>query len=710
MRVEDEGRWVRCTSRFDFPDRRWDFYLDGILVSEGLAMRGTTGSLHAFDLAGGSGHVDDIYIGIARPEGLSSDGDDLPDEWEWRNLGSLGRDGTGDLDGDGLSDFDEYAAGTNPASADTDGDGLPDAWEIANGFDPVDASDAALDSDGDGLSNLAEFNAGTDPHLADADSDGLPDAWELAHGTDPFAPDALSDPDGDGLANLEEFRHGTNPFATDSDEDGICDYDEVTQLGTNPAASDSVSIGGHVSSSQSGRGVSFVVAEPQAYAVDASLVNVWCDYGKVKRPVATYNRIVFRVDGHFVASRDVPFSNGGVVHALFYTPVLPAGDHAVTFEWCHPDFRTKAELLAVTLNAVGGVDFGDVVSGRNHVQDCHVVSRVSPAFIEGDAVFPWLVSAEGLTVRQSGGRSWYVDVPLSAQANTDVPLVFEGLVSTNLTVTWEATDLFAGAAGMTLRAGSKMLFAGCPQNAQDGGVEVLTNGVLACSYVCGSSAELAFDCAGDFEVHARWTSLDGSESATSEPMLVSSVAGRFPEAAPACMAGQWREWNCPGISTNIVFSTDLYTSVSAERNGSVRLKVDDTRGERIVAARLFDGGPVLDVKRIDAMWAVDSYRNVAYRIVSTEETDVCRCFMRQYGASDDVEFRLRPYTSSVTLPDFSLERRIHAAEFDECGVFFFDLVKTKSMSAACHTVEVYQNGVRIGAVVYGNGTLPPELR
>ena len=646
-------------------------------------MRGTTGSLHAFDLAGGSGHVDDIYIGIARPEGLSSDGDDLPDEWEWRNLGSLGRDGTGDLDGDGLSDFDEYAAGTNPASADTDGDGL---------------------------SNLAEFNAGTDPHLADADSDGLPDAWELAHGTDPFAPDALSDPDGDGLANLEEFRHGTNPFATDSDEDGICDYDEVTQLGTNPAASDSVSIGGHVSSSQSGRGVSFVVAEPQAYAVDASLVNVWCDYGKVKRPVATYNRIVFRVDGHFVASRDVPFSNGGVVHALFYTPVLPAGDHAVTFEWCHPDFRTKAELLAVTLNAVGGVDFGDVVSGRNHVQDCHVVSRVSPAFIEGDAVFPWLVSAEGLTVRQSGGRSWYVDVPLSAQANTDVPLVFEGLVSTNLTVTWEATDLFAGAAGMTLRAGSKMLFAGCPQNAQDGGVEVLTNGVLACSYVCGSSAELAFDCAGDFEVHARWTSLDGSESATSEPMLVSSVAGRFPEAAPACMAGQWREWNCPGISTNIVFSTDLYTSVSAERNGSVRLKVDDTRGERIVAARLFDGGPVLDVKRIDAMWAVDSYRNVAYRIVSTEETDVCRCFMRQYGASDDVEFRLRPYTSSVTLPDFSLERRIHAAEFDECGVFFFDLVKTKSMSAACHTVEVYQNGVRIGAVVYGNGTLPPELR
>ena len=38
---------------------------------------------------------------------------------------------------------------------------------------------------------------------------------------------------------------------------------------------------------------------------------------------------------------------------------------------------------------------------------------------------------------------------------------------------------------------------------------------------------------------------------------------------------------------------ELLDKMYAERNGIVRLKVDDTRGERIVAARLFDGGPVL---------------------------------------------------------------------------------------------------------------------
>ena len=52
--------------------------------------------------------------------------------------------------------------------ADSDGDHLPDSWEIAHGLDINDALDADLDLDSDGMTNLQEYLAGTDPNDADS--------------------------------------------------------------------------------------------------------------------------------------------------------------------------------------------------------------------------------------------------------------------------------------------------------------------------------------------------------------------------------------------------------------------------------------------------------------------------------------------------------------------------------------------------------------
>jgi hypothetical protein len=51
---------------------------------------------------------------------------------------------------------------------DSDGDGMPDYWERTHGFDPFDPGDALLDTDGNGVSNLDEYLAGTDPRRADS--------------------------------------------------------------------------------------------------------------------------------------------------------------------------------------------------------------------------------------------------------------------------------------------------------------------------------------------------------------------------------------------------------------------------------------------------------------------------------------------------------------------------------------------------------------
>ncbi|HYG24635.1 MAG TPA: Ig-like domain-containing protein [Verrucomicrobiae bacterium] len=83
----------------------------------------------------------------------------------------LDRDGVADredpdIDGDGLTNEQEIAAGTNGRNADTDGDGIVDGVEMGglNGF----ATDALkADSDGDGVSDAFEIAAGLNPATAD---------------------------------------------------------------------------------------------------------------------------------------------------------------------------------------------------------------------------------------------------------------------------------------------------------------------------------------------------------------------------------------------------------------------------------------------------------------------------------------------------------------------------------------------------------------
>ncbi len=133
-----------------------------------------------------------------------------------------------DRDGDGICDSsDNCPEDVNADQADLDQDGMGDACD--------------RDIDGDGLSNPDEGALGTDPFNTDTDFDGADDHEEARCRSDaldaaslPLAACSPGDYDGDGISNFKDnCRYTPNPDQQDSDNDIIgdaCDCVEVDAI------------------------------------------------------------------------------------------------------------------------------------------------------------------------------------------------------------------------------------------------------------------------------------------------------------------------------------------------------------------------------------------------------------------------------------------------------------------------------------------------
>ena len=211
------------------------------------------------------------YLINTQPQDPDSDNDGLPDGWEWmyglnpNDGSSIGGDGaTGDPDGDGMTNLQEYnyLQPTNwdlssttqlldngvwwngtvpvrnwneenamqfsqPSCGDpgTDGTGsiiLCDEDPVGNicndGIDndrdgQVDSNDNDFDGDADCSSDDDDGDGISDEDVDgwDTDGDGLPDGWEAANGLNATSPSNndgyFGDPDGDGLINIYEYAN-----------------------------------------------------------------------------------------------------------------------------------------------------------------------------------------------------------------------------------------------------------------------------------------------------------------------------------------------------------------------------------------------------------------------------------------------------------------------------------------------------------------------
>lgn len=130
-----------------------------------------------------------------------------------------------DSDGDTISDAAEGLFDTdgdtflNRYDVDSDNDNFPDSIEAGDAeleTPPVDTDGDGTpdyldpDSDGDGLSDLQEFEAGTDPTNEDSDGDGTNDLIEVAAGTNPNDP--VDNPQANGdFVFIVPYQEPTTP-------------------------------------------------------------------------------------------------------------------------------------------------------------------------------------------------------------------------------------------------------------------------------------------------------------------------------------------------------------------------------------------------------------------------------------------------------------------------------------------------------------------
>jgi len=107
------GTWTRLTARADYASQTWTLYLDGTAVAENLGFASLQTRPTCLSFEGDGAVLDDLYVGLAQPAGFPGAGNIVPDEWYLSYFGEIRADGA-DSDADGMSNLEEYLAGTHP--------------------------------------------------------------------------------------------------------------------------------------------------------------------------------------------------------------------------------------------------------------------------------------------------------------------------------------------------------------------------------------------------------------------------------------------------------------------------------------------------------------------------------------------------------------------------------------------------------------------
>lgn len=553
----------------------------------------------------------------------------------------------------------------------------------------------------------------------DADDDFLPDAWESQYGlsiTDNGAIDMLrqgerGDFDGDGLTNREEYLLGTDPSNSDTDGDGISDFDEIAGLGTDALTANAITdtllaeigLGSYVSSStawtMTSRGLladsfrgeatwNFTVPTDGNWHLRLDLELMGATYGNEEVPV------IIKVDGKTVVRKQVRFGTAkrGLLEAL--SPWLLAGNHQVSVLVDNSLARRTVRL--VSLKILAPANAAAAMARDNRVLSHPLASRTSPAFIEGYARDPGTVTLNGTPAQFGTGRGhWFANVPLSnlptAQSYT---LVYEQGWQSSGTLTWQATNAM-DAETLTIRRGDALRVGAWASDPAMPSTVTLSSGGTH-QLTGDQTTVLTFPTAGVFTVTGT---LGSGEAGTLTVRVIAppSFSGQTMDALD-----NYARTLSVSAAPEVAFEMpeDLARFSMSRTTTTASLAIAPLSPEEMgVAARLFPGGSILAVQRVNVIGVSDALQNdltssststiPGYKLLQSPLT----VLNLPTGARVDINI----FRAGVMFPNGTTTRTIRAADLLNGSVSLQFLFPLGIPGGYCHAVNVYdRNGVFLG--------------
>jgi PA14 domain/Bacterial TSP3 repeat len=553
----------------------------------------------------------------------------------------------------------------------------------------------------------------------DFEDDCLPDAWESQYGLsvtdngalDPARQGEAGDYDGDGLTNREEYLLGTNPANSDTDGDGISDLTEVNVLGTNALVSNvvqdtllsTVSLANVVSSSTgwtmtSGGLISDSFRGEAAWNFSVPTAGFWLFSLNTELMGSAYGNeevpVVLKVDGKPVARRQIRYGSARLGSLQILSPWLTAGSHQVSV--LVDNMLARRTVRLVSLQIFTPADATGFLARDNRVISHPATSRTSPAFIEGYARDTGSVTVNGIAASEgTGGGHWYANLALANQATAQAHTIhFETGADTPGSFTWQATNVL-DAEVLTIRQGDTLRL---------GAWGADPNKVATLNFPSGTSTTLigsatclqTFSAFGTFQITG---SLQGGTAATLTVKVI--PAPGFPFGTVDALDGCNRMLYA-SAAPEIAFDTPSSNArlVSIRSNDYATISILPKSSESFgVAGRLFTGGPIMAVQRINVIGLSDAMQNdltsgaagnlSGYKIVNVPLTVVSL----PSGARIDVTI----FRSGVMFANGSTLRSIYPADLHNGWINLEFLFPIGQPGGYCHSLQVYdRNGAYIG--------------